>query len=334
MLRLSARTRRLAAIALEGLTASAGGQQTTDLIEAGDEFTLRRRHRAIIERPVEPADSVRRTLYVVDIETIGFDANRDEITEIAVVRIETQDGTTYDQWEILSELVRPRRTIPWAARERSGITDEMVARAKTVDQVLPRAAALIGGAPIVAHNAHFDRRFLERNARLLGLSFARNEWICAMRMAQRVPTGPPYKLEPLAERLGIPGWRSHRAAGRLPGGRDGDPLVRQLLGGDISLPPLVTPYEDEPPPAPDVEYDADLSDRVFVFSGFRDELLATRIRNAGGEVASGVSERTTTLLVADTNAPPTIEVWKAAAIQGIEMQSRESFEQEFYISAG
>ena len=77
--------------------------------------------------------------------------------------------------------------------------------------MLPRVAAFVGDAPIVAHNAHFDRRFLEHNARLMGLTFTGNEWVCTMRMAQRVPTGRPYKLAALAERLGVPNPGNHRA---------------------------------------------------------------------------------------------------------------------------
>jgi len=64
-----------------------------------------------------------------------------------------------------------------------------VADADTIEQVLPRVAAFVGDVPIVAHNAHFDRRFLEHNARLMGMTFTGNEWVCTMRMAQRVPLG-------------------------------------------------------------------------------------------------------------------------------------------------
>ena len=73
-----------------------------------------------------------------------------------------------------------------------------------------------------------------------------------------------------------------------------------------------------------------LSGQVFVFTGFRDEVLAARIGNAGGDVASGISRRVTTLLVEDIDARPTGKVKKAQEY-GIEIRSRKSFEQEFCI---
>ena len=65
--------------------------------------------------------------------------------------------------------------------------------------------------------------------------------------------------------------------------------------------------------------------------GFRDEVLAARIGNAGGTVASGISKQVTTLLVADADAKPTGKVKKALEY-GIAIRSKESFEQEFFIA--
>ena len=70
---------------------------------------------------------------------------------------------------------------------------------------------------------------------------------------------------------------------------------------------------------------------MFVFTGFRDEVLAARIQNAGGTVASGISRKVTTLLVADADARPSGKVKKALEY-GIAVRSKESFEQEFYIA--
>ena len=81
----------------------------------------------------------------------------------------------------------------------------------------------------------------------------------------------------------------------------------------------------------EVAHDADLSGQVFVFTGFRDEVLAARIGNAGGTVAGGISRKVTTLLVADPDAKPTGKVKKAIEYC-IAIRSRESFEQEFYIA--
>ncbi len=194
---------------------------------------------------------------------------------------------------------------------------------------MARVAAFVGDAPIVAHDAHFDRRFLEYNARLMGMTFSGNEWVCTMRMAQRVPLGGPYRLGALAERLDVPDHGSHRALDDCRATIGVYRAVHRLLGGSVSLAPL-SPPDDDAVPA-EVAHDADLSGQVFVFTGFRDEVLAGRIGIAGGTVAGGISKKVTTLLVADPDAKSTGKVKKAREY-GIAIRSRESFEREFYIA--
>ena len=323
MPRLTDKVRRLFAV---GFVAGIGtvGVQEVDADGSAD-FTVRGRRRPVVERPVEPdePDGDAAPFCVLDIETTGLSPERDAIIEVAVIRSETRDGITREQ--VLNELVRPSGNIPKQIRELTGITNETVADADAIDRVLPRVAAFVGDACVVAHNAHSDRRFLEHNARLMGATFAGNEWVCTMRMAQRVPLGRPYKLAALAERLDVPDRGSHRALDDCRATIGVYRAVHRLLGGSVSLAPLA------PADAAEVAYDADLSGQVFVFSGFRDEVLAARIGNAGGTVAGGVSRKVTTLLVADADAEPTGKVKKAMEY-GIAIQTKESFEQEFYIA--
>ena len=326
-MKLTDRVRRAFAV---GFMAGIGtvGVQDVDA-DGSTDFTVRGRRRPIVERPVEPdePDGDASPFCVLDIETTGLSPERDAIIEIAVIRSETRDGITREQ--VLNELVRPSGNIPKRIRELTGITNEMVADADTIDRVLPRVAALVGDARVIAHNAHFDRRFLERNARLMGATFAGNEWVCTMRMARRVPLGRPYKLAALAERLDVPDRGSHRSLADCRATIAVYRAVHRLLGGSVSLAPLAP--DDDGPAAAEVAYDADLSGQVFVFTGFRDEVLAARIGNAGGTVAGGISRKVTTLLVADADAKPTGKVKKAIEY-GIEIRAKESFEQEFYIA--
>ena len=108
-------------------------------------------------------------------------------------------------------------------------------------------------------------------------------------MAQRVPVGGPYRLGALAETLDVPEQGSHRALDDCRATIGVYREVRRLLGGSVSLAPLAPP-DDHPAPV-EVAHDADLSGQVFVFTGFRDEVLAARIGNAGGTVAGGISRR-------------------------------------------
>lgn len=325
MMRLSDALRAAFAVGFAAGIGAVGGQD----VDAGeaDDFTSRRRRRPLLERPVEsrePEDDA--SLFcVLDIETTGFSPERDSIIELAVIRSTTRDGITREQ--VLNEVIRPPGNIPKRIRELTGITNETVAEADTIDVVLPRVLAFVGDAPIVAHNAHFDRRFLEHKARLMGMTFAENEWVCTMRMAQRVPLGAPYRLAAVAEKLNVPVAGSHRALRDCQATIGVFREVRRLLSGTVTLAPLAA---DLPIPS-EVAYDADLSGQVFVFTGFRDDVLAARIQNAGGMVATGISKKVTTLLMADAEARASGKVKKAREY-GIAIQTRESFQQEFYIT--
>ena len=105
--------------------------------------------------------------------------------------------------------------------------------------------------------------------------------------------------------------------------------LHRMLGGSISLPPMALANDETP--AYHVDHDADLTGQVFVFSGFRDEVLAARIETADGRVASGTSKKVTTVLVADITASPSGKVKKANEY-GIPVRTKTSFENEFYIA--
>ena len=327
MLRLADKARTALAVTFVAGIGTVGVQDVD--ADGSADFTVRGRRRPVVERLVEPDDSDGDGVgfCVLDIETTGVNPARDSIIEVAVIRFETQGGVTWER--VLHELVRPSGNIPKQIRELTGITNETVADADTIDRVLPRVAAFVGDARIVCHNAHFDRRFIERNARLMGMTFAGNEWVCTMTMAKRVPLGGPYGLDAVAERLDLPERGRHRALDDCRATVGVYRVVQRLLGGGISLTPLAPP-DGDPPPA-EVAYDADLSGQVFVFTGFRDEVLAARIQNAGGTLAGGVSRKVTTLLVADADTKPTGKIRKARQY-GITVRSRESFERDFYIA--
>lgn len=313
-----------------GFVAGIGSIGIQDVDTDGStDFTVRGQRRPLIQRPVEPDDKDDSTFCVLDIETTGLTPERDSIIEIAVIRSEVRDGFPHQR--VLNEFVRPSGNIPKRIRELTGITNEMVAEADTINQVLPRVAGFVEDAPIIAHNAHFDRRFLEHNARLMGMTLAENEWVCTMNMAKRVPLDGPYGLAAVAEELSVSVQGQHRALDDCHTTMGVYRQVYQLLGGNISLAPLSPPDDDGPAPTAEAAHDADLSGQVFVFTGFRDEVLAARIGNAGGTVAGGISRKVTTLLIADPDAKPTGKV-KKALDYGITVRSRDSFQEEFYIT--
>jgi DNA polymerase-3 subunit epsilon len=86
----------------------------------------------------------------------------------------------------------------------TGITQAMVDRAPLARNVIPKLLEFIGSDPIVAHNACFDRRFLESECAHSGQSARFDTFICSMRVARRVyPSLTSHALESLAKQLGV-----------------------------------------------------------------------------------------------------------------------------------
>lgn len=113
---------------------------------------------------------------VVDTETTGLSAAQEEIIEIGAVAFRyADDGSIGDVCATFSALQEPSKPIPAEITRITGITDEMVA-----GQIIPRAKleALISQADIIiAHNAGFDRPFLERFSPV----FENKPWACSVK---------------------------------------------------------------------------------------------------------------------------------------------------------
>jgi DNA polymerase-3 subunit epsilon len=94
----------------------------------------------------------------------------------------------------------------------TGISNEMVARAPKAAQVMADASRFVGGRPMAAHNASFDRRFWMAELGRLGETAAQ-PFACTMLLSRRLyPQAPNYKLGSLAAFHALPAsGRAHRA---------------------------------------------------------------------------------------------------------------------------
>ena len=147
------------------------------------------------------------TYCVLDLETTGFSAINDRITEIGVMK--------YKSGEVIgefSEFVNPERHIPERVTEVTNITDDMVKDADTIEKVFPRLLEFLGkDCVIVAHNANFDVGFLKQNAKVLGYEFDYT-YLDTLSLAKDLfPDYKKYKLVKIAENLGIKVEVAHRA---------------------------------------------------------------------------------------------------------------------------
>ena len=106
------------------------------------------------------------TYCVLDLETTGFSATTEKITEVGIMKL--KNGEVIDEF---SCFVNPEKHIPERVTEVTNITDEMVADSETIDKVFPKILEFLGDSVIVAHNAGFDVGFLKQNAKNLGYDF-------------------------------------------------------------------------------------------------------------------------------------------------------------------
>lgn len=140
-----------------------------------------------------------------DFETTGLGMH-DKITEIGAVKV--KDGYLVSRF---STLVDPGIPIDPMITKITGITNDMVAGKPAIEQLLPCFLDYTEGFPLVAHNAAFDCRFLEREAQVSGF-FLDHEVFDTLQFARRVlPRMPSYKLTALSALLGIPQQDAHRA---------------------------------------------------------------------------------------------------------------------------
>jgi DNA polymerase III epsilon subunit len=152
--------------------------------------------------------SMPKQLIVFDLETTGLDPYKDEIIEIAAIKINTE-STHHEAYQTL---VKPSKKIPKRATEINGITNEMVEQeGKSQEIAIKEFIDFIGDLRLVAYNADFDISFIKSALEKHNLTI-KNEHSCALKMARRAWKGlDSYKLENLCNRAGISTKGNHRA---------------------------------------------------------------------------------------------------------------------------
>ena len=143
---------------------------------------------------------------VFDIETTGLSALNCKITEIGAVKI--KNGEILERY---NTFVNPECPIPEEITKLTSITDEMVADARTIDEVLPEFLAFVGDRLLIAHNADFDTSFIRVAAKTLEIPFA-NPYLDTVGLSRFLnPELKSHKLNLLAEHYKLGDFHHHRA---------------------------------------------------------------------------------------------------------------------------
>ncbi|MBI4640872.1 MAG: 3'-5' exoribonuclease [Candidatus Tectomicrobia bacterium] len=147
---------------------------------------------------------------VIDLETTGLDPPPVcRIIEIGAMRV--SQGEITDRF---TTLVNPQRVIPDEVVLLTGITNEAVSQAPSLQETLPNFLTFIDHSVLVAYQADFDCSHLNYALRQLMKTTLKTTNICLYKLAMRLLKDlNSYDLEVVAGHLGFKAEDRHRASG-------------------------------------------------------------------------------------------------------------------------
>ncbi|MBO7674514.1 MAG: DNA polymerase III subunit epsilon [Atopobiaceae bacterium] len=159
------------------------------LLLPGTPDVIQDRYRSLSARAAQTSFGLlEEDLVMLDTETTGLSYRHNELIEIAAARI-----TGRQVVERFQTFVHPTGVIPAEIQVLTGITNLDVSNAPHAEEAVAQLAKFVGGLPVVAHNATFDRTFIES---VPGGSDVSDIWIDSLALS----------------RMALPRLRSHRLA--------------------------------------------------------------------------------------------------------------------------
>ena len=140
------------------------------------------------------------SLIVLDFETTGLSPDMgDRAIEIGAVRLEK--GLVVERFQAL---MNPGKRISGFIENYTGITNRMLSQAAPCDEVMEAFANFMGDSNLVAHNASFDKRFLDAELARISRSYS-GQFACSLLVARRIyQQAPNHKLGSLITYKNIP----------------------------------------------------------------------------------------------------------------------------------
>ena len=141
-----------------------------------------------------------------DLETTGLSSRSDRIIEIGAVIL--KNGEEVDRFQTF---VDPQRPLERKIVELTGITDEMLEGAPSIEEVLPKFLDFVGGRVLVAHNSDFDTGFIRAECQRQGLAYnftAADTLILSQNLLRHLNK---FKLDIVSNALSLPDFNHHRA---------------------------------------------------------------------------------------------------------------------------
>ncbi len=194
----------------EGATlASVNAPALLQLIVPGTDSGVVSSYATLAERARDAVYGFEEEVCVLDVETTGYDPGRDRLIEVAAAVMRGPE--IVDRFE---SLVDPLIPIPTEITKLTCIDKTLVSGAPCAEAAVAKLVEFAGGRTLVAHNARFDRSFIEAVA---GPGVPGGAWIDSLVMT----------------RLGMPRLRSHRLQDLGAAFAGLDPARAHRAGADV-----------------------------------------------------------------------------------------------------
>ena len=175
-----------------------------DLILPGTPNEVRERYLTLAERALaRDFGPLEDGVVVLDTETTGLSFKDCSLIEISAARLVGRE--VVDRFETF---VHPSGLIPPEIQRLTGITNADVTDAPSARDAVAALADFVGGTPVLAHNATFDRTFVEA---VPGGAEVSNTWIDTLSLSRvALPRLSTHRLADMAEAFGCASV-THRA---------------------------------------------------------------------------------------------------------------------------
>ena len=129
---------------------------------------------------------------ILDTETTGLSVQENRLIEISAARLQGREVVaSFDTF------VHPGQLIPPEITRLTSITNADVAKAPSPQEAVAQLEEFVGGCPVVAHNASFDRSFIEA---VKGGVRVSDVWIDSLALSRiTLPRLKSHKLATMAE---------------------------------------------------------------------------------------------------------------------------------------
>jgi len=143
---------------------------------------------------------------IVDVETTGGSPFFSRVIEIGILRIERGEIT-----EKFKSLINPQTEIPEFITEFTGISEKMVKKAPSFEDIAEDIFPLFEDSIFVAHNANFDYKFLTAEFGRSGFNFTMDT-LCTVRLSRVLyPEHKRHNLSAIIDRFNFKCKNRHRA---------------------------------------------------------------------------------------------------------------------------